>query len=192
MNQRFRIIIVVILLLSVLLLAGNQVAWAGKPSNQVSQVDNNQQQSIVADRDDNNEDGTVKPPPKEIVITKSGTYSVGGFCTITITLNSPDVMAVVHIERPLPRGLPDNFQRIRQGCHVTYYQSGKRLNELTPNLGSTTICFAAIPKKQMKLYFYNIHSKKPTWSPLKTTVNDGVACGAGNSSGIYVGTYKGR
>ena len=192
MNQRGRFLIVIALLIGSLALAHNQVAWASKSSDQGLLVENNELQPAFADHDNDYNHGSVKPPPKEIVITKSGTYSVGGFCTITITLTSPDVKAFVRVERLVPLRFPNSFQRIRQGCHVAYYKSGKRINELTPELGSSTICFAATPKKEMKLHFYNIYTHKPSWSALATTVNDGIACAAGNRSGTYVSTYKKR
>jgi hypothetical protein len=193
MKQKFSFAIAVLLVLSILLLGHSRVAWADKPSDQGLSARNNEIQSVAVDRDDDDDDddrGTVKPPPKKIIITKSGSYSVGGFCTITIKIYAQNIKAEVSIKRPLPRRLPDNVHRVYQGCLVTYFRDDKRIQSLTPNLGTTKICFAAMPKKQIKIYFYNMYSKKPTWTPLKTTVKDGMACATGIGSGVYVATFR--
>ena len=57
-------------------------------------------------------------------------------------------------------------------------------------LGTTIICFAATPNKQMTVYFLNAFASTPEWSPLKTTVEAGKACAVGNASGIYVATFQ--
>jgi hypothetical protein len=196
MKQKIRFVVLAILLLSILFLAQDKAAWANQPSIQPSVQEvlapDKEPQSDIADYNVDlvGDPGTVKPPPKEILITKSGTYSVGGFCTIEIILTNPNVKAYVRVEGLVPFKFPDDYQRIRQGCHVVYYSNDKRINELTTDMGSATICFAAIPKKEMKLYFYDVYSNQPTWSPLTTTVEDGIACAVGNQTGTYVGTFK--
>jgi hypothetical protein len=192
MKTKIRFVVLATLLLSMLFLAHNKVAWANPSSDQNLFTEDNSSISIIANHniDIADDPGSVKPPPKEILITKSGTYSVGGFCTIEIILTNPNVKAYVRVEGLVPFKFPDDYQRIRQGCHVVYYSNDKRINELTTDLGSATICFAAIPKKEMKLYFYDVYSDQPTWSPLTTTVEDGIACAIGNQTGTYVGTFK--
>ncbi len=192
--------IALLLVLGVLFLAQSRVAWANNLSGQDSQVENNEEQSVVAgqdndngdddDEDEDDDDGTVKPPRKIVVIKKSGKYSIGGFCTMTVELKADDVMAVAYIERPLPRRLPEGVHAVRQGCRVTYYESKTRIDELTPELGSAKICFAATPKKEMTLYFYDVYAATPIWTALETKVEKGIACADGNGSGIYIATFK--
>jgi len=158
---------------------------------------------------DASEEGTVKPPPRAVVIAQSGSYSIGGFCTVTVEFLSEDVLAVVFIERPLPRPLPDGVHKVAQACRVTYYKSdvflyqlfpGIFLQHMTPDVyleqlppedGSATICFAAMPQKQMSVHFYNTYAAAPVWAPLLTTVGDEGACADGSRSGTYVATFPG-
>ena len=198
MNKYFRLIIIVSLLLGIVLVAQKQVAWAnGSPGPRLSAGEAGQ--SVVAAKKEDCKDknknkdkcqGTVKPPPKDIIIPVTGDYSVGGFCTLSITFNDPIYTMDAGIQTPLPRELPDKVHKVEQGCLLTYYSSKQRISELSSSAGSATICFAAMPNKQMVAYFYNIYSDNPTWAPLETTVQNGIACAAANQSGVYVATFQ--
>jgi hypothetical protein len=137
--------------------------------------------------------GTVRPPPRRILITASGTYSIGGFCTYTVEFSdlAPGVSVLVELERPLPRPLPDQVHAVRQGCRVTYYQDGDIIDEFMPELGSSSICFAATPAQNFTNYFYTIYAPNPAWSPTSDTiVESGVACSSAGPSAVYVGTFE--
>jgi hypothetical protein len=135
--------------------------------------------------------GTVRPPPGRILITASGTYSIGGFCTYTVQFLDPGVSVLVELERPLPRPLPDQVHAVRQGCRVTYYQNNAIINEFTPELGSSSICFAATPAQNFTNYFYTVYAPSPAWSPTTDTiVESGVACSSAGPSAVYVGTFE--
>jgi hypothetical protein len=135
--------------------------------------------------------GTVRPPPGRILITESGTYSIGGFCTYTVEFLDPGVSVLVELEQPLPRPLPDQVHAVRQGCRVTYYQNGEIIDEFTPALGSSSICFAATPAQNTTNYFYTVYAPSPTWSPTTDTiVESGVACSSAGPSAVYVGTFE--
>jgi hypothetical protein len=189
MKQNIRYAIALLLLLSIILLARNNTVSASLSTDQNAGSVPNEAQG--ASEQDSSKPGTVKPPADSIVITQSGTYSIGGFCTITVELTSPDVWAEVRLLRPLPRPLPDGVHAVRQGCLVTYYDSDGRIDELTPGLGNANICFAALPKDQMDIYFHTTYAGVPTWSPLEgTTVEDGMVCGEGNGSGTYVAAFE--
>jgi hypothetical protein len=219
MKTVFRIIVLIVVLSGIVVLARNQVAWAANSSEKsapsgllrieksVSQDKGDycdqpwhRRKPECKDKDKDkdkdkckkhpNQCGSVKPPPWHIVINKSGEYSVGGFCTLSVTLNDPAIKLDVSIKTPLPGKLPDKVHKIRQGCLLTYYSSNRRIDELPATSGSTTICFAAIPAKQMTLYFYNLYSIQPKWAPLETTTKMGRACGKGNASGVYVATFQ--
>jgi hypothetical protein len=135
--------------------------------------------------------GTVRPPPSRILITVSGTYSIGGFCTYTVQFLDPGVSVLVELERPLPRPLPDQVHAVRQGCRVTYYQNDAIINEFTPELGASSICFAATPAQNFTNYFYTVYAPNPAWSPTTDTiVESGVACSSAGPSAVYVGTFE--
>jgi len=215
MKRVFRIIIMIAVLFGIVGLARNQVAWAANSSEKTNQSsalqigkslapgqDDDCDKAENKDRDrckDKDKDkckkhpekcGSVKPPAQHIVIQKTGDYSVGGFCTLSVTLNDPAVNLDAHIETPLPGELPDKVQRVRQACHLTYSSSNQRIDALPVNSGNTTICFAVIPGKPMTLYFYNIYSLSPAWTSLETTVENGRACAIGNASGVYVASFQ--
>ncbi len=185
--------IALLLALGVLFLAQGRVAWANNLPEQDSVSQNNDVQSVAAKQGNENDDddhGTVKPPFKVIVIKKSGTYSIGGLCTMTVELDADKVWAQVFIERPLPKSLPSGVRPVRQGRRVTYYDSRTRIDELLPEQGNAKICFAAAPKKDNTIYFYNVYDESPVWVALETEVEKGIACAAGNGSGTYVVTVK--
>ena len=198
-------------------LARNQVAWAATSSKTTEQSTLSQAEKSVSPHGDDDCDnhrnkdknrckdkdkdkdkckknkkhcGSVKPPPQQILIPVTGEYSVGGFCTISIALNDPGIRLDAGLKTPLPRELPDKVQKVRQGCLLTYYNSDQRINELPADSGTTTICFAATPHKQMTVYFFNMYASNPKWVPLETTVEAGKACATGNASGVYVATFQ--
>lgn len=217
MKRLFRIILMMAVLVGLVGLARNQVAWAAnsagtsdpsapqwaeKSVSLGGDVDCskpwNKNKDKCKDKDKDKDKckkhkedcGSVKPPPHQIIIPVTGDYSVGGFCTLSIALTEPAIVLDASIETPLPRELPDRVQKVRQGCHLIYYDSAQRINELPVDSGSATICFAATPNKQMTVYFFNMYASHPTWVPLETTVEAGKACATGNASGIYVATFQ--
>ena len=203
MYKTIRVLIAICLVMGIVLLAQDQVARANPSPNQSHSAENQEKQSILLAPGDEdcekdkgkNKDkekckGTVKPPSRELIIPVTGQYSVGGFCTLTVDLKNLEITLDASVVTPLPGELPEDVQKIRQGCLLTYYNPDGRIDELTQELGNTTICFAVIPGKQMLLYFYDIYSTNPKWAPLETTDQDGIACGPGIASGVYVATFK--
>lgn len=136
-----------------------------------------------------NNQGTVKPPPGTVLIPVTGQYSVGGFCALNVALDDPAIRLDARRITPLPPGLPDDVQNVRQGCLLTYYRSGERILALPPGSGSTRICFAALPPKEMAVYFHNTFDTDPEWVALETTVEAGIACADANASGTYIATF---
>ena len=200
MNRTIRFGIATILFFSIFLLARNQVAEANQlPSPGLAARNEDRSSLTAAPKDDCEKDkkgkdkdqckGTVKPPPRDILIPVTGAYSIGGFCTLDIALNDPAVTVDGTILTPLPGELPDKVHKVRQGCLLTYHYADQFLDTLPPEAGSALICFAATPKKQMTIYFYNIYASDPQWAPLETTVQDGGACASANASGVYVASF---
>jgi hypothetical protein len=214
MSRAFRVIMMILVLFGTLGLARQQVAWAAISSETTDEATvSDVEQSISPHKDDDcdepeNRDrprckekerdrckknpkhcGSVKPPPRIVVIPVTGEYSVGGFCTLSVALNDPDVTLNGSILTPLPGKLPDAIHKIRQGCLLEYFHDEERMNELPAESGNTTICFAATPGKDPTIYFYNMYSPEPQWVPLETTVVGGNACATANESGVYVAAF---
>jgi hypothetical protein len=197
-------------------LAQNRVAWAADTSD-VTDLSASQQAAEVVSQDkddycdkdanknkerckDKDKDrdkckknkkncGTVKPPPTKVIIPVTGVYSVGGLCTISVEFNAPLFLLDASLRTPLPGELPENLQKVSQGCLLTYYSGSERIDALPSDAGTAIVCFAAPPKRNMTLYFYNNYSAAPGWEALETTVEAGRACAPGNESGIYMVSY---
>jgi len=202
MNKYTRVILFLVLLAGVTALAWNQVAWATPSADQSLSASQDEAPSVALPKkgDDpcilpngkvkNKCKGTVKPPPSDVVVEASGHYSVGGFCPLDIELLDPQTSLHARLETPLPKNLPDGVHKVRQGCRLTYYSDGERVDTLSPAAGSAMICFAGIGKKEMTLHFYDIYSAAPVWVALETTNEDGIACAPGIGSGVYVATFQ--
>src|SRR5512134_3751629 len=107
MKKASRFTIALLLLLGILFLAQGRVAWAEHLFEQDPVAQNGEAQSgAVAHDDVDRPGGTVKPPPPDASIEESGSYSMGGFCTLTVTFYVDGVSAISYIERPLPQPLP--------------------------------------------------------------------------------------
>jgi len=220
MGKHIRTFIAIIVMLSLAILAKSNITWAANPGAGSSQTSLGQaEQSVSLDKDkrcdkdkdkkkkdkdkdkckDKDDDGgSVKPPPGIIIpVTGGGTYSVGGICTITIEYKVPGLSDVVTLEVPVEKSrsvpFPESSGIIHlPGCHVLHYQSGQIMSEMSTDDGSWTICFAARPKKTMTIYYYldNLETFIPTWVPLETTVENGIACAPAYFSGVYAPASK--
>lgn len=211
MIKYFRLFIAILMILGLVVLAKSNIAWAAKSSGQSDQsAPQSIGQSDQSDKDDCDKNpnrekckdkkkkcnpkkencGSVKPPPKNLIIPVTGEYSIGGFCTLRVEFYGEDHRLNGSIITPLPRPLPEDVHKVELGCLLTYYKSDERIDEMLPEAGKTTICFASSPQKDMQIYFYDYYSIDPQWSPLETTVTDGIACAGANKSGVYVATFE--
>jgi len=148
--------------------------------------------SLKADAE--TEKGSVQPPPSTVTITQSGTYAVGGVCSIIIEYNDPKLSNVVKVEdaeisAKVP--FPDNEGLLYlPGCHLFHYRAGALVTEVTPDDGSWKICFASIPNKETTIYFYSANDDigpvTSVWTPLGTTIENGMAC---TSLAYHTGVY---
>ena len=135
--------------------------------------------------------GSVQPPPPTNRITKSGTYSIGGICSIIVIYKLPNLSDDVWVEPltqdtqtvPFPH---DKDVLYLPGCHVIHYEP--LMLETTDAMGEWKICFAARPGKDMTIYYYtdDLDSIIPPWTPLPTTIENGQACAPANWTGVYV------
>jgi hypothetical protein len=142
-------------------------------------------------------EGSVVAPPREIIITRSGTYAVGGICTITAEYKITglsDTVAVEfandHLTEETLKVPADVVKGVFYfpGCHVLHYRDTKIQDQMTPDEGDWQICFAAIPDKIMTIYYYqdDLTTIIPPWKPLETVTENGKACAdLVDFSGVY-------
>ena len=127
--------------------------------------------------------GSVVVPPSEVIISGSGTYSAGGICSAIIKYYIPGLGDNLHVQFPtedthiIP--FPDNEDLLYlPGCHFLHYRDGEVKKTMTREEGEWEICFAAIPGKEMTLYYYRDDNTdiNPPWTALETTNENGLAC----------------
>ncbi len=161
--------------------------------------------------------GTVKPPTftsqgggagiipntGTVVITESGTYNIGGLCSIIVDYHIPDLSNEVHVEENVEISsnvpFPDNAGLLYlPGCHVYHFKESNLRTDTNINAdeGKWKICFAAIPDKETTIFFYYAKdetpgSALPDWAPLETTIENGMACApATDHTGVYAPVGK--
>src|SRR5688500_3176647 len=124
MNRNIRLGIAVILVLTIVFLAHQQAARAGRLPDLSFSGAEGPGQSVDAAKEDK---GTVKPPHGSIIIPVTGDYSVGGFCALSVELQATDIQLDALLIQPLPAELPQGVHKVRQGCLLTYSRSGEQL-----------------------------------------------------------------
>ena len=152
--------------------------------------------------------GSVVTPPSSVLITKSGTYSAGGICSLEVLYKEPDLKDELHVADALllhhdavdgydQNGFaqfPDNAGLIYYpGCHVLHYELDKIYQwQIEKNKGDWKICFAARPDKENTIYYYlgDLSDQVSPWEPLDTTTEGGLACAPAHFTGVYVPTGK--
>ncbi len=184
MSKAVRFVVAAILLFTIVLLAGSQLASAGKlplfspPAPRGAGVS-----AMAADKKN---PGTVKPPPVVVPpINEPGTYSAGGVCTVIVeSIAEPMSLHVNLLPFSTVHNPPQEIQRYLAGvCQLTFVKRGAGVTpDVLPADAVVTICFAAIPNTTAKIYVYDDHS----WFPIDTTVKDGMACASATKSGKYV------
>lgn len=193
MRAYVRVSIVITVLLAMILVARNNVAWAGPAAGVPQSPDVAIDQSLVSP--DKSDDGTVKPPPPEIVICEEGVHSVGGVSTLEVNNLTPGYCLAAFLRNHafslgrIPDGAgevlaPITFMRV--------FYHGRPVYELPEEDGQAEICYAIPPGMTGQIYFLNFYgprfgerSGQPSWEPLETTVSDGIACAAAQTTGAY-------
>ena len=139
--------------------------------------------------------GSIIPPAPTGRITQSGTYSFGGICTLIVVYKQSGLSDEVQVELPtvdtkkVPFGDDQGFLYL-PGCHVVHYDP--IYMQVTPEMGSWKICFAAYPGKEMTIYYYQDDYKTitPPWKPLPTSIENGMACAPADYTGVYAPAGK--
>jgi hypothetical protein len=131
--------------------------------------------------------GSVQPPPRHVVITDPGTYSVGGICTFRAQYKITGLSDVVdvefandHLTQETLTVPPNEVNGLFYfpGCHVVHYLNSVIQNQMTSDQGEWQICFAAVPDKDMTIYYYkdNLTDITPPWMPLESVTENGRVC----------------
>ena len=146
--------------------------------------------------------GSVLAPSSEVTIMASGTYAVGGICTIEAQYKVPGLSDTVEVEWAMENLSEDTHVVPTDavegtfyfpGCHVLHYKDQKIKDQMTREEGDWRICFAAIPEKTMTIYYYqdDLTNIIPPWIPLDTTTENGVTCAdLVDWSGVYTPVGK--
>lgn len=139
--------------------------------------------------------GTVKPPPAEVTACENGPYSVGGVSRLTINNLAPGYCLAAFLRShafALGR-IPDGAGKVLAPItFVRVFYHGRFMYELPAEDGEVQICYWAPADKEVQIYFFDFYgprsgerSGQPSWEPLETTVENGMACAAAPKSGAY-------
>jgi hypothetical protein len=127
--------------------------------------------------------GSVVVPPSVVIIEGSGTYSAGGVCSAIVDYHVSGLTDNLHVQFPtedtknIP--FPENEDLLYlPGCHLLHYRDAQVKQTMTREEGEWEICFAAIPGKEMTIYYYRDDDTdiNPPWTALETTTENGLAC----------------
>jgi hypothetical protein len=143
--------------------------------------------------------GSIVAPPTNITITASGTYSVGGICTIIVEYRAPDLTDNVHVQDPIDEDpgdwdtnvpFPDPDWVLNQpGCHVLHARNDEIVKWVQDETqGKWEICFAAIPGKQNKIYYYeaDLLNFNSPWVPIEESYTEnGKVCAPAQHTAMY-------
>ena len=185
MSKFIRVMIAMSLMLGVVLLAQDQVAWAG-PAAETEQSAGVQNVSPLPFTH-HGKPGTVKPPPRKVFICKDGVYSVGGVATLKVFDLARHYCIRAFL---LQHGF--SFARIPEGAgriladvtFVQVYYRDSAIGRLPTKDGNVVICYAIPPGKEAKIYYLEMNWLA-SWRRLHTTVKNGVACAPAQGSGAY-------
>ena len=195
MSKYFRLLIVVILLVGIVILAGGKVAWAGQSA--AEQPSNTAQgRSLAGQAKPGSCKGTACPPPDTITICANGIHSVGGVSTIEVTELEPGYCldAFLHNKAFALGRIPDGAgQVLANATFMQVYHNSRFVYDIPTTDGVVEICYAVPPTvTSAQIYFFDFYGPRfgmrtgqPSWEPLQTTVTDGVACAAAQTSGAY-------
>lgn len=192
MNKVIRIIIVVAALGLVVLVSSQVVQASRAPGPNTSNAiqkdvqlpaSDNAQVSEPGDTQplSNGYKGTTRPPGcEEIVLTKSGEYSVCGVAVVHVDIKDEGVEVILNLDP-----LPTDEDKVLAGTVDLKCLVGGELHEgAHDEHAEPKICFAAPPDKEVEVKFYDESLK--TWLSLETAVSEGQACASANNSGKYV------
>jgi hypothetical protein len=142
--------------------------------------------------------GSVRPPAEYVETTQTGTKGIGGICSLEALYKVENLKDDTFVEFPVEDNLIVNFPNngdilLFPGCHVLHYEKNEIQKNMPNAKGEWTICFAAPPDMQVTIYYYESlahideHGQiAPSWNPLPTTIENGLACAPAEFTGVYV------
>lgn len=174
MKKLFQLLVVFALVVAVIGVAKNSSVWASAPAG----VDSS---------------GANSPLPTRIIITGSGSYNVGGICTLDIVFKGSAQQVRADAEVPLAESQRVPFsgqgELFSPGCRLEHVSQDKVIRELASADGSAKICFGANPETKMKIYYYvdKLFTTSPVWAEVASTLeeNEGLICASAPYSGVY-------
>lgn len=192
MYKYLRVTIAIFLVLGIVLLARDQVAWAKLASQaDPSVLPQVESAESLAQRDP----GSVRPPPAQVTACADGIHSIGGVSTLNVTDLAPGYCLAVFLRNhafALGR-IPDGAGEVL--AHITFlrvFYRGRLIYELPLEDGQAEICYAVPPDKEAQIYFFDFYGPRfgertgqPSWEPLATTVENGMACAPAQITGAY-------
>ena len=141
--------------------------------------------------------GTVRPPLPSIDVCSAGVYSLGGLSTLRVNQLAADYCLHAFLWNHafavgrIPDGAgsvlaPITFVEVfYQGVLVYQY-------DVPGETQSILVCYAVPVGRQAQIYFLDFYGSRfgqrtgqPSWVPLETTIQDGVACAVAQTSGAY-------
>ena len=148
--------------------------------------------------------GSIQPPTDSQTVNASGSYSIGGVCNLIVEYKKDTITDSVHVQDPIGQDPVDwdtnmsfpveNGLLYLPGCHVIHYEDGEivRWEQTTEDDGQWTICFAALPDKEMSVYYFLGDLEKPAsdWIQLESTVENGKVCAPAQYTGMYAPAGK--
>lgn len=192
MKRYIQFPIVLLLTLAIVSISRNSLAWAGADPVVVAQPVAGDSQMDTTQSDLDVELGSVKPPSPDIIIDRSGSYSVGGICSLVIDYKIPQLSDKIYVQEFAGIALPkEQGQLYLPGCDVLHYKSNQFRNEMGAEEGSWKICFASRPDKTTTIQYLNKFSSETlVWTALETTNENQQACASANFSGLYAPSGK--
>jgi hypothetical protein len=139
--------------------------------------------------------GTVKPPPPQIYVCAPGNYSLSAVSTVKINALAPGYCVRAYLwKHGFAIGqIPGGAGRILADVtFVEFFYQDTFVYQYTGEPNSVQVCYSLVSGSG-QIYFFdhygprfgNPHSGQPGWVPLETTVSNGIACAAAQTSGAY-------
>ena len=104
--------------------------------------------------------GMNSPLETAVTITGSGTYNVGGVCTLAVTYNISGLQDNADAEVPLSQSsqvpFPNSTETLIQpGCHVVHTKNGTTVTEMSDTDGTWNVCFGYNSNlEKVDMYYY--------------------------------------
>lgn len=188
MKKIFRYFVVLLITAVVVVTSEINMAWAGLTPKATEDVPLLHPTHRPRPTPRRHPHGTIPRWPGP-TITIPGIFSVSGFCTINVEYLAEgywiqgEVFEDYFMLDPLPAGAGNYLSGF---CYLENFNIDELIMEVTSDKVKDKICFAKYPRRQGKIYVFDLPSALPSWTPLETTIEDLFACAPALKSGVYV------